>query len=235
MTAWIAWQLSWKLTTVRLWSVSSFAFTPGCAAARELLASGAIGQPVSAQATWGEFLPDWHPWEDYRQSYSARSDLGGGVLLTLSHPFDYLRWFFGDVQTVTGEMGHSAELDLDVEDTADVLLRFRSGVTASVHLDYHRRPAEHHLTVVGTRGSLAWNNATGGMRWWSDESGSWQSVPAPPGFERNVMFVEEMRHFVDVAEGRSDPVCSLADGMAALQVALAARASAEGGRRVELV
>jgi predicted dehydrogenase len=196
--------------------------------------SGAIGRPISARAVWGEYLPDWHPWEDYRQSYSARSDLGGGVLLTLSHPFDYLRWFFGDVGAVMGAAQQSGALDVDVEDTADVLLSFRSGVTASVHLDYHQRPAEHHLTVVGTRGTLRWDNRTGETRWWPAADSSWQSRPAPQGFERNDMFIEEMRHFVDVAEGRAEPVCTLSDGTQALRVALAARQSAETGQRVEL-
>jgi predicted dehydrogenase len=90
------------------------------------------------------------------------------------------------------------------------------------------------LTVVGTRGTLHWDNATGETRWWSDSDADWQAVPAPPGFERNDMFVEEMRHFVEVSEGRAEPICTLADGSQALQIALAARQSAETGRRVEL-
>jgi len=210
-----------------------FRYHPGLRAAGDLMESGAIGRPISARAVWGEFLPDWHPWEDYRQSYSARSDLGGGVLLTLCHPFDYLRWFFGDVHSVTGEMQRTGALEVGVEDSADVWLAFRSGVTASVHLDYHQRPAEHHLTVVGTRGTLRWDNATGGVHWWSEETSSWQEIPAPPGFERNDMFVEEMRHFLDVIEGRAEPACTLTDGTQALRVALAARQSAETGQRVE--
>jgi predicted dehydrogenase len=210
-----------------------FRYHPGLREAGDLMESGAIGRPISARAVWGEYLPDWHPWEDYRQSYSARSDLGGGVLLTLCHPFDYLRWFFGDVHSVTGEMQRTGALEVGVEDSADVFLAFRSGVMASVHLDYHQRPAEHHLTVVGTRGTLRWDNATGGVHWWSEETPSWQEIPAPPGFERNDMFVEEMRHFLDVIEGRAEPACTLTDGTQALRVALAARQSAETGQRVE--
>jgi len=210
-----------------------FRYHPGLRAAGDLMQSGAIGRPISARAVWGEYLPDWHPWEDYRQSYSARSDLGGGVLLTLCHPFDYLRWLFGDVQSVTGEMQRTGALEVGVEDSADVFLAFHSGVTASVHLDYHQRPAEHHLTVVGTRGTLRWDNATGGVHWWSEGTPSWQEVPAPPGFERNDMFVEEMRHFLDVIEGRAEPACTLSDGTQALRVALAAHQSAETGQRVE--
>jgi predicted dehydrogenase len=187
-----------------------FRFHPGLRAASELLASGAIGEPISARVVWGEYLPGWHPWEDYRRGYSARADLGGGVLLTLCHPFDYLRWFFGDVASVTAECRRSAVLDLDVEDTADVLLEFGSGVTASVHLDYHQQPTEHHLTIVGSRGTLRWDNASGGTRFWNGDDSDWRSIPAP------------------------DPMCRLEDGIGALQVALAARQSSDAGQRIPI-
>lgn len=78
-----------------------------------------------ATAHWGEYLPDWHPWEDYRQSYAARADLGGGAVLTLSHPLDYLRWLAGEVDSVSAQMG-SRPLELEVEDYAEINLGFRS-------------------------------------------------------------------------------------------------------------
>ena len=69
-----------------------FRFHPGLLKIKEILASGEVGRPIDVRAHWGEYLPDWHPWEDYRKSYSARADLGGGAALTLSHPLDFLRW-----------------------------------------------------------------------------------------------------------------------------------------------
>jgi predicted dehydrogenase len=160
--------------------------------------------------------------------------LGGGVVLTLCHPFDYLRWLFGGVDSLVGETRRSGTLELDVEDTADVLMAFQSGVTASVHLDYIQRPKEHSLTVVGTEGTLRWDDATGETTWWSDDQATWQTVSPPDGFERNDLFLDEMRHFVDVVETNAGPACSLADGIEALKIALAARASAGSGQRVHL-
>lgn len=211
-----------------------FRFHPGLQAARRVLESGKLGQPISGRVVWGEYLPDWHPWEDYRRAYSARSDLGGGVVLTLCHPFDYLRWLLGEVHSVIGDTRRSETLEVDVEDAADILMEFRSGATASVHLDYHQRPGEHSLTAVGSRGTLRWDNATGETKWWSDDEPAWHTLPAPEGFERNSMFVEEMRHFVDVVEGRAEPTCTLNDGVQALRIALAALASSKDGRRIEV-
>lgn len=211
-----------------------YRFHPGLRRARELIAAQAIGRPLSARAHWGEHLPDWHPWEDYRRSYSARAELGGGALLTLSHPFDYLRFLFGEVDSVTGAVSRTGALELNVEDTAEVALSMRGEILASVHLNYNQRPPAHWLEVVGTRGTLRWNGLTGLVRWWNPDPGEWSEEPPPPGFERNSMFIDEMRHFIEVARGDQPPVCTLRDGIRATEIALAAAESAASGARVAL-
>src|SRR3989304_4611174 len=95
---------------------------------------GAIGAVLSARAHWGEHLPGWHPWEDFRGSYSARPDLGGGALLTLSHPFDYLRWMLGEVSAVSATIGARDSLGLEVDASAEVVLEFEAGTLARVPL-----------------------------------------------------------------------------------------------------
>jgi predicted dehydrogenase len=192
-----------------------------------LLADGAIGPLTGIQVHWGEYLPAWHPWEDYRQSYAARADLGGGVVLTLCHPFDYLRWLFGEVAQVTASTSSRGGLGIDVEDTAEITLRFASGLLAQVHLDYLEQPGSHTLLVTGRDGRLFWD-ARGDVRL-SD-----QVFPAPAGFTRDTMFLDEMRHFLACMEGREVPQCNLEDGIAALRIALAAKQSAAEGRAVVL-
>jgi predicted dehydrogenase len=211
-----------------------FRFHPGLRALKRYLEEGAIGRVVSARVNWGEYLPDWHPWEDYRFSYSARSELGGGVLLTLCHPFDYLLWLVGEVESVSAEVGTLGALELEVEDTAEVLLSFKEGVLANVHLDYNQRPASHWLEIVGTEGTIKWNNADGKVRCWSSVSDNWQDTPAPNGFERNDMFLDEMRYFLDILDGEATSLCSLEDGIRVLEIVLAAYESASSGRRVAL-
>jgi predicted dehydrogenase len=208
-------------------------FHPGLQQIHELLNSGALGKLLSAHAHWGEYLPTWHPWEDYRKSYSARGDLGGGVVLTLSHPFDYLRWLLGDVTIVWAFTGQSEQLDIQVEDQAEVGLRFASGALGSVHLDYLQRPASHWLKVVGSEGDMHWDALTGVLNI-QRADGSQMENHVPAGFDRNDLFLAEMRHFIQTVKGEVEPLCSLADGRAALEIALAAHASANTGKRIEL-
>lgn len=211
-----------------------FRFHPGLEAVRQLLQDGAIGRVICAQVHWGEYLPGWHPWEDYRQGYSARSDLGGGVLLTLCHPFDYLRWLLGEVQTVSATVGQLSQLDLDVEDVADVTLQFESGAIATVHLDYVQRPPNHGLQIIGQAGTIRWNNADGAVQCYRAEADAWTTIPAAAEFERNTLFMDEMRHFLDCIAGSCPPRVTLQDGVQALAIALAAKQSASEGRRIDL-
>ena len=147
-----------------------FRFHPGLQRIAALLAEGAIGKPLSARAVYAEYLPGWHPWENYRQGYSARADLGGGVILTLSHPLDYLRWLLGDAAAVWAFASHLSDLELDVEDTAEIGLRLAHGVLASVHLDYNQRPPAHTLEIVGSQGTLNWDNLSGDVNMFSTRS-----------------------------------------------------------------
>jgi predicted dehydrogenase len=220
-----------------------FRFHPGLQTIASLLRQDAIGRVLSAHAHWGEYLPAWHPWEDYRQGYSARRELGGGVILTLSHPLDYLRWLLGEVQALWALAGSISDLTLDVEDTAEIGLQFTDGSLGSVHLDYNQRPPAHTLEIIGAKGTIRWDNADGAVHLYKatasaekrapEPDTAWQNFPAPFGFERNHLFLAEMQHFLQVARGEAAPVCTLKDGIQALRLALAAQDSSREGKLVQ--
>jgi predicted dehydrogenase len=207
-----------------------YRYHPTLQMAAQFIADGRIGVPLFARAHWGEYLPDWHPWEDYRQGYAARADLGGGVILTLCHPFDYLRWMLGEVENLFAFTAISGGLELPVEDTAEVSLRFASGAVGSVHLNYVQQPAVHTLGIVGSKGTLRWNNANGVLSLYESEKLGWQSFAPVEGFDRNWMFADEMSDFLAAARGENQPLCGLDDGIRALEIALLARQSAQDGK-----
>jgi predicted dehydrogenase len=210
-----------------------FRFHPTLRKAVQLIGEGVIGKVLTAHVHWGEYLPNWHPWEDYRQSYAARADLGGGVIRTLIHPLDYVRWLVGDVDQLWSINGHISPLELDVEDIAEVGLHFTKGAIGGIHINYFQRPTQHRLEIVGTGGTLRWDNADGILHLFRipEEFGRWSVEPSAPvmeeftppkGFVRNDMFVEQMRHFIAVVRRETMPICTLEDGWQALNMALAA-------------
>jgi predicted dehydrogenase len=212
-----------------------FRFHPGIQRIKVLLDQGAVGRPLAVRAHWGEYLPGWHPWEDYRQGYSARLELGGGVILTLCHPLDYLRSLLGEVNALWAFSAADSDLGIPVEDRAEIGLHFQSGVIGSVHLDYVQQPPAHHLEIIGSTGTIKWDYASGAVSLFQADSDGWQHFPAPPEFERNHMFLEQMRHFRAVLRDDLPPVCSLSDGIRALELALGAHQSAATGQQFRLV
>jgi predicted dehydrogenase len=211
-----------------------YRFHLGLQKVKDLLIDGVIGHSLSVRAHWGEYLPGWHPWEDYRQGYSGRTDLGGGVVLTLSHPLDYLRWLLGEVHEVWAFSGNLGELGVDVEDSAEIGVKFANGVIGSIHLDYLQQPPNHYLELIGTDGTIRWDYANGGVSLYRSQEKAWRNLPIQDGYERNDMFLAEMSHFYDLVRGQVKPMCSLNDGIHAMKLALAAKRSAAEKKIIRL-
>jgi predicted dehydrogenase len=202
-----------------------------------------LGRVLTVHAHWGEYLPNWHPWEDYRGGYAARADLGGGVIATLTHPLDYLRSILGEIDALWSFNDHVSPLEMDVEDVAEIGLKFASGAIGAVHVNYVQRPPVHRLEIVGTNGTLRWEAADGILHFYKMPApfGSYSDNPPaalvekfslPEGFDRNDLFLAQTRHFLEVTRGESDPVCKLEDGIRVMELVLAAKKSAASGEFV---
>ena len=212
-----------------------FRYHPGLKKIKELLTERKIGKPLSVRAQWGEYMPGWHPWENYRKSYSARADLGGGVILTLCHPFDYLRWLFGEIDSVHAFLGSSGELDLvEVEDTAEINLKFESGVIGSVQLNYYQQPPVHDLEIIGSQGTIYWNGLKGSLKIYSAKTKKWEEFFLDGNFERNDLFLSEMKHFIDIIKTEKAPICSLDDGIMIQKLIQSTKQSERSGKVIKL-
>ena len=203
----------------------------------DLLAQDAIGQILSVQAEVGEYLPGWHTYEDYRQMYAARRDLGGGVILSQIHELDYLYWFFGLPTHIFALGGHLSSLEVDVEDVASSLISFTVGgksIPVSLHQDYIQRPPSRSCHVIGDRGKLV-VDLVGLTMYRYDGEGKLVEEAHIENFQRNQLFLDELSHFLACVRGEEKPLISLEDGYQSLRMALAARQSLETGKVVELI
>ena len=182
-----------------------------------------LGNIVSTRAEYGEYLPSWHTWENHRKSYSARNDLGGGVILTLIHPLDYLYWLFGSVRKVHASFSQIDHLNTNVEDDlAEIILNFNSGIIGQIHLDYIQKPPVHQLSVLGDLGRANLDFIKGHLEWvYHDGSSDHEQVPGT--FDRNTMFTDELKYFMYAVENNKQTDISLSEGIDVLELALKAK------------
>jgi predicted dehydrogenase len=195
-----------------------------------------VGRILSVRADVGEFLPSWHTYEDYRQGYAARQDLGGGVILSQIHEFDYLYWLFGMPRRVFALGGHLSKLEVDVEDTADILMECEMNghaVPISLHQDYIQNPARRSCEIVGDAGKILVDIRALTIQVF-DGQGNSVEVSSYQDFQRNQMFLDELNGFLDGMQGKPASLVSLRDGAQSLRMALAAKESLSTGKVVEL-
>jgi predicted dehydrogenase len=198
-------------------------FHPGLRKLKALLEEGAIGRVLWARLEAAQYLPDWRPWQDYTQSYTARRQLGGGILLDGSHEIDYALWFFGEPSEVLCLSGKVSRLSVDVEDCATVLLRFASGAQADIHLDFVQRCYARSCKIVGEMGTLQWDFTQRTVEMYTAESREWRAFPYE--FSPNDMYIEEVKDFFScIAEGKA-PRVGLEQAEAVLKVVEAAKAT----------
>lgn len=213
-------------------------FLPSLQQFRKYLIGDLIGRVLAVRCEVGQFLPDWRPGRDYRDSVSARKSLGGGVMLELSHEIDYLSWIFGRVESVSAMLSQESDLDIDAEDTANLLLSFRAepesrSVQASVCLDFVRRDATRRCIAIGAQGTLEWDGRNGMVRHYDPSTGDWRSK-----FEfkhdRIYSYRQEWAQFLDAISTGVLTTNTIVEGSAVIAIIDAARISSETGRRVQL-
>jgi predicted dehydrogenase len=209
-------------------------FSRSLQVARKALMEGRVGRLIALRAHVGQYLPQWRSGSDYRRSVSARRDLGGGVLLELSHELDYLRWLGGEVKGVSAQVAHLSDLKIDVEDVAEITLLFAQGAIGEVHMNMVQRPAMRKCMIVGTKGTLTWDGLSHEVRICSGRSERWEELHPPNIIDQNAMYIEEIRHFFACVRGTARPLVTGEDGKRVLEIALAAKEAARSQRTIYL-
>jgi predicted dehydrogenase len=199
---------------------------------KELLSKEQTGQILHVQVDCGSYLPDWRPDQDYRQATSSKKETGGGALLELSHELDYINWFFGKMQNVQASINYSGTLDIDVEDSADMIFTSKEGFPISVHIDFNSHRSHRKCTVHCTEGDLAWDAVSKTVSW-KPANGLEQVQNFNK--DKDEMYREQLAHFFKCIELSQMPAVSLENGATALQMVLATQESHISGKRVALV
>ena len=202
-------------------------FHPAIQKIKQITSENKIGKIMSVHAENGSFLPDWHPYEDYKKSYASCNDLGGGVILTNIHELDYLYWFFGNVDEVFSITGKFSDLDIDVEDLSSILLRFKNNIIAEIHLDYFQKPSIRSCKIVGTHGTVYWDSNINNVQLYDVNKKKWVDKLKLKNYDVNDMYVEEIKHFFKCVNKGEKSINSIEEGAKILNIAIAIKKSSK--------
>ena len=208
-------------------------FSPSLIKFRKLLNENIIGKVISVRCEAGQFLPSWRPSARYQDGVSANSKLGGGVLMELSHEIDYLMWIFGQIDWVRATLSKQSELEIDVEDTAHLVLGFVSDTLTrqnigSVDLDFVRHDVKRECVAIGETGSLRWNGITGVVELTNE--GDLEPVTLYSHTpKKDETYIAEWRDFLACIETGQIPRVTVQEASNVLNVIEAIRNSAKSG------
>lgn len=213
-----------------------FRFHPGLRLVKSILEQGKLGQLAAAHLVNGEYVLDWHPYEDYTSSHPARSELGGGCLRIQTHELDYALWLFGLPRRVFALGGHLSRLEIDVDDSASLLMECTNEGRAfpvHIHLDYLQRPPQRVCEVIGDAGKVRYDYYANLVQLDITDPSS-QTLHRFDGFDRNQMFLDELQHFLDCMKGDTRPVVDLREAISSMRITEAGIESLRTGHAIEL-
>ena len=196
--------------------------------AKELLAEGRVGRVVTARSFTGSYLPDWHPWEDYRAFYMSRKEMGGGVLLDECHAFDWMQWLVGPIEGVFSVMGTLSDLEVTSDDVCEVIARFGPRTVGSIHLDMVDRSSRTEVEIIGTTSTLLVDMPAHSVKLYDHANQKWQEWTSEPSYDQ--MYVDEIDHFFDCVARKSKPNVDLRDGYRVQRIIDACARSSDTGR-----
>ena len=118
-----------------------------------------VGKINFVQINNGEDVRTFHPWEDYKTSYTSKKNLGGGVTLSQIHEFDYFNLLFKNYKIVDSKsiVSKISDMNIDVDDTSSHIFKLnkqKSSLICTINLNFYQKPKSRTIKYIGDKGTL---------------------------------------------------------------------------------
>jgi predicted dehydrogenase len=218
-------------------------FQPSIRKMKQLVSEGRIGRILSYTHHCGQWLPDWHPYEDYRTFYVCRRETGACREIV---PFEltWLNWLIDRPATRVAAMKSKlSQLECDIDDIYQLLVQYAAGAIGHLQVDVLARAPVRHTRLLGEEGTIEWSLSARELRLYETVSGKWTSfAEEAPKIEsgysemsNEVMYDEEMAAYDAAIRGEQSWGYSFEDEHRTLDLLLAAEASDADGKHVGLI
>jgi len=205
-------------------------FHPYMGKIKSFLDEGKIGKILSAHFEVCSYVPEWHKYEDFREMYACKQDLGGGVLLTEIHELDLCTWFFGLPDAVYCSGGNFSDVKLDVEDTAHLTLKYPN-YSVQINLCFMQQHNRRELYIAGAKGYVEWN-IEGNQLIFHDYRTNEKEVMTDSNLSNDDQFIAQADEFLDRIPSKS--VNELAKAQNSLLIVEAAKQSMKTGTEIQV-
>ncbi len=156
-----------------------------------------FGQLLHAESYWGEYLPNWHPWEDYKESYAAKTEMGGGAALTLSHELNTVLWLIGKMPTHHAVHKFTLNaLPIQADNLTEIVLQFGTRTAARIHVNYIEKKNKRVTTLLFNNGRISFDYPSSTLLF-EDFKTQKEWCEELPNFDRNDLFISETKHFFE--------------------------------------
>jgi predicted dehydrogenase len=205
---------------------------------KEFIKSGKIGQVTSFTYHVGQYLPDWHPWEDYRKFFGAREDTNACREI-IPGELNWLQSIFGNVNSVMGLKGKFSDLEIEVPDTYQIIMKFNN-LLGHYLVDVVSRFPYRKIRIIGTQGTIVWDHGKKLVRLYSAEEKKWEDFPEKEGkiekgyLHKEEPYIEEIRNFISALKKEKEYPYPLPEDLETLKVLDAIEESTQTKKEVNI-
>jgi len=195
----------------------SFRFNKGLNYIKNLISTKEFGKSLHASAYFGQYLPDWRPNQDFKESYTLKKEMGGGIILDSSHELDYLIWIFGKPESIQANFVLTDILPSNSEAICDVILKFPENILSTIHMDFVRRKYKRTLEILTESAVLEWSLEENIVKIFESKLNSSKIISLNESI--NDMYIEELNHVIDcITDHKNSEIISLENGISSMNL-----------------
>lgn len=216
-------------------------FHPAVKVMKKLVDDDKIGRILAFTHHSGQYLPDWHPWENYRAFYVSKRETGACKEIV---PFElvWITWLLGTVKKVACTKGKLSNLDVDIDDVYQLLFEFESGALGNMLVDVIARYPIRHCKILGENGLIIWDWNERCVKLFDANEKKWIEYPQGEGIHEKGyvpqiiedMYIEEMDYFIKAIKGDTRYPYTLEEDKKILDILYLAEQSSDEGKHISI-
>ena len=207
---------------------------------KEIVDSKIIGDALSFTYHSGQYLPDWHPWENYRKFYGARRETGAAREI-VAFELVWLTWILGGIDTISCLKGKLSKLEADIDDVYQIIMKFKSGTFGHMLVDVISRIPDRSCKIFGEEGSIFWDWGAS-VRVYLSKDKKWTTYPEKTGTTvkgytekiREEPYIEEMNTFIRAINNEMRFPYTLEEDKRILEMVYAAEKSSDAQTHIKI-